>query len=314
MLSKVSVVTPSYGCPGALEKLVNQVERAIDQFEGIKYEIIIVNDRCPQNSWDEIIEICRRNSKVKGINFSRNFGQHYAITAGLKAASGDAVIVMDCDLQDPPSLIPDLIKEYKKGFDMVLAKRMERKDGVKNRLMSFLFYKFLGYMTDTKQEQGIANYGIYSKKVVNSVLSMPEQTRLFPVMVRWVGFTSSIVEFEHEERHSGTSSYNFMSKLKLASDIIISFSEKPLWFMVKAGFSMSLISALYAVYIVLAWLFNDTAVQGWTSVIVSIWLLSGFLITFLGVLGIYIGKVYAETKGRPLYIIDKKINFEGEAE
>jgi len=302
-----SIVSPVYGAEKIIPTLVKRIEESISQITS-NYEIILVEDCGPDNSWDVIESIAKTNTKVKGIKLSRNFGQHYAITAGLDQCKGDWIVVMDCDLQDQPEEIINLYTKAKEGFDIVLARRAERKDGFFKRFFSATFYKTLSYLTGSEQDETVANFGIYSKKVIDAVVSMRESIRYFPTMIKWVGFTSAKIDVVHENRVEGKSSYNLKKLLKLALDIILAFSDKPLRLMIKIGLLISLISVFIATESIYSWLKGEIIVLGYTSLIVSIWLLSGIIISTLGLVGLYVGKTFEGVKNRPIYLVQKKIN------
>ncbi|MEW6675098.1 MAG: glycosyltransferase family 2 protein [Nitrospirota bacterium] len=301
----ISVVIPVYKCEGCLDELYRRLTNSLETITD-DFEIIMIEDCGGDGSWDLIVKMAKIDRRVKGIKFSRNFGQHYAITAGLDYAKGDWIVVMDCDLQDQPEEIKKLYDKAQEGFDIVLGRRYKRQDNIIKRLASWLFYKVLSYMTDTIQDGSIANFGIYNKKVINILRRMKENLRYFPVMIRWVGFNLTTINIKHAERHIGQTSYSFKKLLNLAIDVIIAFSDKPLWLTVKLGFTISFLSFLCATYIILRALFGIKGVEGWPSLIVSIGFLSGLIIFILGLIGIYIGKIFDEEKSRPLYIIDEK--------
>lgn len=186
---KISVVCPVYSCECYLVELYQRLSHTFSSLDA-DFELILVNDASPDNAWDTIIKLSKNDTRVKGINFSRNFGQHYAITAGLEYCSGGWIVVMDCDLQDRPEKIPNLLVKVNEGFMIVFAKRIERKHSRYKRWFSTGFYHVLGYLTGTQQDATIANFGIYHKKVIQSLLSMQDYHRFFPTMVRWVGFTN----------------------------------------------------------------------------------------------------------------------------
>ena len=304
---KLSVVVPVYGCHNILMSLHEKLTESLMKISK-DYEIILVNDSCPGESWNMIQMIAKQDSKVTGINLSRNFGQHYAITAGLDYSKGEWLVVMDCDLQDKPEEIANLYKKTLEGYDIVLARRKARKDRLIKRLSSKLFYKVLGYLTETKQNPEVGNFGIYHKKVVEVIKNMRESSRFFPVLVRWVGFKSTELEVAHDKREEGKSSYNLKKMIKLALDTMIAFSDKPLRLTVKLGFIISFFSFLFALSMIIKRYFFDVPVEGWTSIVVSLWFISGIIITILGMLGLYIGKTFDETKKRPLYIVKEIVN------
>jgi dolichol-phosphate mannosyltransferase len=302
-----SIVSPVYRAEKIIPTLVKRIEDSISQITS-NYEIILVEDCGPDNSWAAIESIAKTNLRVKGIKLSRNFGQHYAITAGLDQCKGDWIVVMDCDLQDQPEEIINLYAKAKEGFDIVLARRAQRKDGFFKRFFSAAFYKTLSYLTGSEQDETVANFGIYSKKVIDAVVSMRESIRYFPTMIKWVGFESAKIDVVHDSREEGESSYNFKKLLKLALEIILAFSDKPLRLMIKIGLIISLISVVIAIDAIYSWLNGNISVLGYTSIIVSIWLLSGIIISTLGLVGLYVGKTFEGVKNRPIYLIQKKIN------
>ena len=306
---ELSIVSPVYNGENILEELVCRIEDNISKITS-DYEIILVNDCSPDKSLEKIHEICARNIKVKGINLSRNFGQHYAITAGLSKSSGEWVIVMDCDLQDQPEEIPNLYNKAKEGFDSVFAQRVERKDTFLKKLSSTLFYLVFSFLTGTKQDKRVANFGIYNRKVVNAILSMGDSIRYFPIMAQWVGFRKYYLPVKHAERQSGKSTYSLVKLLRLAGDNMIGFSERPLKMMLNFGFYIVVISLLVALWYFIKWALGLIAVDGFTTMVISIWLAVGILTMMLGVTGLYIGKIYDRVKGRPLFIIEDTYNFE----
>lgn len=303
----LSVVSPIYNAALHLEEFVTELEKYILPITN-DYEIVLVDDFSPDNSWKHIESICTTHPKVKGIKLSRNFGQHYAITAGLDNANGEWIIVMDCDFQDAPSEIPNLYNKTKEGFDVVLARRINRKDGFVKKLFSKLFWKTLGWLTGTNIDHTVANFGIYNKKVIQAVCSLRESIRFFPSMILWVGFSKTTLDVKHQERQTGTSGYNFSRMFKLALDVMLAYSDKPIRLVIKMGFFISLFTLLIGLYYLYLNITHQILVPGYTSLIISIWFLSGLIILILGILGLYIGKTFEGVKNRPIYIIEKKLN------
>ena len=287
------------------------VRRIIDSVKNITddYEIVLVNDCSPDNSWEKIVQLCNENKKVKGVNLSRNFGQHYAITAGLSKTSGNWVVVMDCDLQDRPEEIPNLYAKTREGFDSVFAQRVERQDTFMKRLSSAAFYFVFSFLTDSKQDKSVANFGIYNRKVVNAILSMGDSIRYFPIMAQWVGFRKGYLPVQHAERQVGSSSYSFFKLMRLASDNMIGFSDKPLRLMLTFGFYVVIGSLLVALYYFVKWCLGLIVVDGFTTMVISLWLIAGILTMMLGITGLYIGKIFDRVKGRPVFIIGETVNF-----
>lgn len=306
----ISVVIPVYM---GRDFMIELHQRLVDTLEkiSIDFEIILVNDQCPQNSWELISKIALQDKRVKGINLSRNFGQHYAITAGLNACNGDWIVVMDCDLQDQPEEIMRLYAEVQHGnYQIIFAQREERRDTFFKRLSSKVFYSCFGYLTETKQDSSIANFGIYHRKAIQAVLNMKDQIRYFPAMIQWVGFSKKAIRVEHSERKHGQTSYSWNKLIKLAMNTIISFSDKPLRLTIKLGFLISLISALMGVYVLINYITGGITVVGYTSLIISIWFLCGLIIMILGMLGLYLGKSFDKIKDRPLFIVKDTINIQ----
>lgn len=303
----ISIVSPVYRAEKIVDKLVLEIQKTMFTMN-ISYEIILVDDRSPDNSWETMKKISETFPEVKSIRLSRNFGQHPAIIAGLSQAKGEWIVVMDCDLQDQPKEIEKLFNKTKEGFDVVLARRENRKDGFLKKLSSRIFHKIYGYLTETKFDNTIANFGIYNKKVIDEVLEMNDYIKSFPLFANWVGFSTTVIEVEHAKRNSGKSTYTFPKLLNLAFNTVISFSNKPLKLFVKFGMIISLLSFLVGTYYIIESINHKIEVLGYASIIVSIWFLSGIIITIIGVTGIYIGKIFDQSKGRKSFIIDKIIN------
>jgi dolichol-phosphate mannosyltransferase len=302
----ISIVSPVYRAEKIVENLVSEIQLALEQLS-VAYEIILVDDRSPDNSWEVMKSLSARHNNIKSIRLSRNFGQHPAIMAGLSKTSGEWVVVMDCDLQDQPKEIVKLYQKATEGFEVVLARRVKRADSFFKKLSSKIFSKAFSFFTDTEYNNEVANYGIYHRKVILSILEITDYIKFFPLFVNFVGFKSTTVTVEHAFRGEGKSSYSFSKLISLAFNTIISFSNKPLKMFVKFGMLISFISILFGVYNLYEALTNRIAVLGYSSLIVSIWFLSGVIITTIGVTGIYVGKIFDQTKNRPVFIIDEVI-------
>jgi polyisoprenyl-phosphate glycosyltransferase len=310
-MTHLSVVIPLYKCSAAIPELAQRLETSLPEINE-DYEIIFVNDGSPENDWELVKGLAEKNQKIKGINLSRNFGQHYAITAGLDHAAGEWVVVMDGDLQDQPEEISKLYEKAQEGFDIVMGRRANRKDIFFKRLFSKLFYSTFSYLTNTQQDASIANFGVYNRKTINAVLSMKDSIRYFPTLIQWVGFRSTAIDIEHDRRLAGKSSYSFVSLFRLAFNNIIAFSDKPLRLTIRLGFMISSLAFIAGIFYLVRYLSGAITVSGFTSLIISIWFLAGIVISILGLLGIYLGKVFDKVKERPTYIIDNKINIENE--
>jgi len=304
---KISVISPIYGCKECLFELYDRLVKTLSQITE-NFEIILVNDACPQASWERIAMLCAKDPRVKGINLSRNFGQHYAITAGLDHATGDWVVVMDCDLQDRPEEIIKLYNKALDGYDIVFGRRVQRQDSFIKRFGSMAFNRVLEYFTETKHDNSIANFGIYAHKVVKTINRYREHSRDFLLFAQMVGFKKVEIDIEHAPRAHGESSYNFSKLFRLAIDSIISHSNKPLRLSIQLGFFIALASLGYASWLVIRYFFYHTPAEGWTSLMVSMFFMFGLLFAIIGITGLYIGKIFDEVKRRPLYVIQETLN------
>lgn len=305
---QLSIVSPIYKGEKMLDELVRRITMSVTTITD-EYEIILVNDQSPDDSWNVIKRICQEDKHVKGVNLSRNFGQHYAITAGLSLVQGEWIVVMDCDLQDRPEEIPNLYHKAMEGeFDIVYAQRQERQDKFLKRLSSTAFHAVFDWLSGIKSDKTIANFGIYHNQVIKEYNKMPERARAFGSLIRYLGFSVGYQPVVHAERAEGTSGYNFARLMKLAFDVMISNTNKPLKMAVELGLVMAVFSFVLALYNVFAKLFGIISVQGYTTTVFSIWFVGGILLMMMGVLGLYIDKIFDQVKGRQLFIIKEIIN------
>lgn len=305
----LSIIIPIYKGESFLIEVISRLEKVILSLN-LESEIILINDASPDNSQQIIDKICIDKPHVKSIEFSRNFGQHYAIHAGLEHTQGTWIIVMDCDLQDQPEEIEKLSLKTKEGYDIVLAQRLDRKDHFLKKLSSKLFYRVFSYLTDTQQDTSIGNFGIYHQKVIKAILSMNDHIRYFPAMIQWVGFKSTKIPIQHSSRQHNKSAYSFQKLLTLTLNNLVAFSTKPLILTVKLGIITCLIAFLIGIYYLYLYFDNQIVVLGYASIIVSIWFLSGVIIFMIGILGLFIGKIFDNVKNRPLYIVKNQQNFD----
>jgi len=299
----ISAVIPVYGNDLVLDELCIRLKKALSSITN-KFEILLVNDASPDNAWHKITLLAQQDNRIKGINLSRNFGQHNTITAGLDYVSGDWVVVLDCDLQDQPEEITKFYKKAQEGYNVVVGRRVNRKDNIVTKLTSKLFYVVFNYLTEQQLDNRVANFGIYSRKVINAVKNYREKDRSFGLLVVLVGFSRVAIDIEHGCRFRGRSSYTFNKRVNLAIDHVLSHSNKPLKLSIKLGFCISFVSFLYTILLVIKYFSFAEPVSGWTSIMVSIYFLSGLLISVVGIVGLYVGKIYSEIKNRPLYIVD----------
>lgn len=306
---KISIVSPVYKGEKMVDELVRRIKDSTSKVSE-DYEIILVNDASPDGSWHEIEKQCALDRRVKGIDLSRNFGQHYAITAGVSYAQGEWTVVMDCDLQDRPEEIPALYAKAMEGYDIVLARRMHRKDGFFKRLSSTLFSAVFAWLSGTKRDKTIGNYGIYHHKVIEAYNEVKECARSFGSVLYYLGFRRATIDVEHSGRAEGKSSYTLRKLLKLSFDVIISNSNKPLRMTAVGGFAMSAVSLMVALYNVVAHMAGLIKVAGFTTTVFSIWFVGGMILFVLGIIGLYIGKTFDQVKGRPLFVVREEINIE----
>jgi len=304
---EISVVSPVYMAENLLAELVERISKTLNSMS-VSYQIILVEDRGADNSWEKIKELSEEYPFLKAYRLSRNFGQHYAITAGLSKATGKWVVVMDCDLQDRPEEIPALYEKTKEGFESVVARRAVRQDGFAKRMSSKLFYSIFSYLTETEQDSSVANFGIYHTKVIHAILAMGDQIRYFPTMSQWVGFNRTYLNVKHQPRPEGESSYSFGKLLELAFDNILAFSDRLLRLTVKLGFWIAFISMSIGIFYLYQYFFTDEIeVLGFASLIVSISFFSGMIILILGILGLYLGKTFEQVKSRPQFLISESL-------
>jgi len=301
---KISVVIPVYKAYDCLDELYTRLVSSLETISS-NFEIVLVEDCGGDLSWDKITRLAKEDGRVKGLKFSRNFGQHYGITAGLDYCKGDWVVVMDCDLQDRPEEIPHLYAKAQEGYEIVLARRGPRKDPLLKRLTSWLYYKVFSYLADIDYDGESGNFRIISRKVAKNFRSMRERLRFFGALVQWMGFPAASITVQHDDRFAGQTTYSFSKLWQLGIDTIIAYSDKPLRIAIRLGFTISLLSFAYGGYIIYRALVFNIPIQGWSSLIVSLYFLGGIIIAILGILGVYLGKTFDEVRRRPLYIVQQ---------
>jgi len=304
----LSIISPVYKAEDIVKELVTRIEIGVSDITS-NYEIILVEDASPDNSWQEIEEICFKNSKVKGIKLSRNFGQHYAISAGVAKSKGSNVILMDCDLQDDPYDIVKLVKKREEGFDIVFTKRKNRKHGFVKSFNSYVYNKVFSIFSDRKYDINAGSFVLFSRRVAVEFNKLKDQDRLYLQMLKWLGYKATTIELEHKERFKGKSSYNFMSLVKLGVQGLTSHSDKLLRLSIYLGMILSIVSFIAGAVVIIRYFFYNLQ-PGWPSIIVSILFSTGLILFSIGVSGIYIGKIFEHTKNRPLYIIEEEINID----
>lgn len=302
----ISVVSPVYGCAVCLEELVDRIEVALRPICA-NFEIILVDDASPDGAWMRMLELAEHRACVRGVRLSRNFGQHAAISAGLLEARGDTIIVMDCDLQDRPEEIPKLLRALSDKVEIALAQRVDRQDSAPKRFFSWCFYRFLGWLTGARYDHTTANFGAYSRRVVNAINAMPEHDRFLPMMVQWTGFETVRVPVIHESRGHGKSGYNFRRLLRLGLNIALSYSDKPLMVVVTLALCSAALAIGVAFYSIALYMEGKTQVAGFTSIVASVWLIGSAILASIGVVGLYVGRLFNSAKGRPHFVVAEKV-------
>lgn len=305
----ISVVSPVYRAGKIIPELVRRISEELSKITHF-YEIVLVEDGSPDNSWEAIELACKLDTKVKGIKLSRNFGQHHAITAGLEQSKGLFVVVMDCDLQDDPAYIVQLYEQARDGYDIVFTRKQERKHGFFKNITASIFNRVFNYLIDNKNYSADGNVGAFSmltRKAVDAYCSITEYQRHYLMVLRWLGFNHTYVEIEHKERFEGKSTYTLSKLLAHAINGITSQSDKLLRLNITIGIALSLLSFLSILVIIILY-FANGFMSGWASLITVILFSTGVLLTSIGISGLYIGKTFEQTKNRPLYLIDKFLN------
>lgn len=301
---KISVVSPVYNCRDCLAALAERVREGFEG-TGFDWELVLVDDRAADAPWELIREMAAGDPRIRGVRLARNHGQHLAIWAGLEAATGDAVAVIDCDLQDDPVVIPELWRILQAGeAEAVVVDRGDWSDSWFRRAASRSFYGVVRTLTGVRIDN-IGNFGLYSRRMVDTLLMFGEQEVFLPIMVSLTGLKTARHTLARSGRHAGESAYSLTRLMKLAIAIIIRFTDRPLKLSVIVGLAFSGFSALVSLVLVLLWLFGTFTVPGWTSTILSVWFLSGLIMATLGIHGFYLGRVFREVQRRPRILIEQ---------
>ena len=310
-MKKISVVIPVYFEEEVVGECYTRTKRVLESLKSkYEYEIIFVNDGSKDKTLDILEEISEEDNSVKVISFSRNFGHQAAVTAGLKYATGDAVVIMDADMQDPPEVIEQMISLWEQGNEVIYAKRKTRKGETKFKLLSAtMFYRILNGLSDVDIPKDTGDFRLADKKVVEVINSMPEHNKFLRGLFSWVGFKQIPIEYERKERFAGKTKYPFKKMIKLASDGIISFSTKPLKILGILGIISIFISLAILLYALISFIFKlNNLTPGWTSIMVTVTFFAGVQLLSIWIMSEYISRIYDESRNRPEYIIDKTIN------
>jgi len=314
MAIRYSIVIPVYNEAEVLPTLYRRLTQVMEGL-GEPYEVIFVNDGSSDASPMLLRELRAKDERVKFVGFSRNFGHQIAITAGLDHSSGQAVVVMDADLQDPPEVIPRLIEKWREGYDVVFAVRERRRgEGLFKRMTAALFYRLLRQLTSTEIPLDVGDFRLMSRRAVEALKAIRERNRFVRGLVSWIGFRQTSVTFVRDLRHAGETKYPLRKMVRLALDGITSFSFVPLQLATYLGFAVSFISFIYIVYAVGLKLLTNRLVPGWASIVVAVLFIGGVQLITLGIIGEYIGRIYEEVKQRPLYVVDEAAGFEKTAD
>lgn len=311
-MKKISVIIPMYFEEKTVEEAYKRTKKVFENLKEYTYEMICIDDGSKDNTLPIIEKIAFQDKNVKIISFSRNFGHQAAITAGLKYVSGDAAVIMDCDMQDPPELIPDMLKLWEDGNDVIYAKRKIRKGENRFKLYTAkMFYKLLNGISEIKIPEDTGDFRLADRKIINIINELPEHNKYLRGLFSWVGFKQAPIEYERQERFAGKTKYSLTKMIKLASDGITSFSKKPLKLLGIIGFLAIIASILLFIYAIISYIFKlNSLVPGWTSLMITITFFGGLQLISVWLISEYIGKIFDESKNRPEYIISKKINLD----
>ena len=311
-MNKISVIVPMYYEEEVAKECYTRLKNVLEKIENYNYEIIFINDGSKDKTLEILKEIAKENKNVKIISFSRNFGHQCAVTAGLRYVTGDAIVIIDADLQDPPELIPEMIKLWEEGNEVIYGKRKSREGESRFKLLTAsMFYKTLNALSDVEIPKDTGDFRLVDRKVVEVINSLPEHNKFLRGLFSWVGFKQKAYEYERKERYAGKTKYPLKKMLKLAQDGIFSFSIKPLKIVGAMGILSVVISIIILLYAILSYIFNwNNLTAGWTSLMVTMTFLSGMILISLWMIGEYIGRIYDETKRRPEYIIEKTFNID----
>jgi dolichol-phosphate mannosyltransferase len=305
MTCDLSIVVPVYNEEKSIRLMYDRLLASITVISS-NFEIIFVNDGSRDNSFLELVQLSKEDARVKYINFSRNFGHQIAVTAGLDKTKGDAVVIIDGDLQDPPEVIPEMYAKHKEGFEVVYGQRLKRKgESFFKKITAKYFYRILKKITNVNIPVDTGDFRLIDRKIVNDLKNMPEQNKFLRGQIAWLGYRQTSVFFERDERKFGETGYPFSKMLKFALDGITGFSDVPLQFVTKTGIFISFLSFLIILYAIFSHFVLEKTITGWTSLIISSMFIGGVQLISIGIIGEYISRINKNVQNRPLYIIDQ---------
>ncbi|NLC43154.1 MAG: glycosyltransferase family 2 protein [Clostridiales bacterium] len=307
-----SILIPMYNEEEVIEETYHRLKNVMDKI-GESYELVFVNDGSKDRSAQIISDLAKTDENIRLIDFSRNFGHQIAVTAGLDYVQGEAIVIIDADLQDPPEVIPQMLEKWREGYDVVYGKRLKRQgETAFKKASAHVYYRVLGALTDGNIPRDTGDFRLINRKVCEAIKELPEKNRFLRGMVNWVGFNQIAVEYVRDERWAGETKYPLKKMLKFAADGIFSFTYKPLKLATYIGLFLSVIGFLYLLVVLFQRLFTDTALTGWASLMAVTLVFHGITLVILGIVGEYIGRIYEEVKGRPLYIVKETIGFKND--
>lgn len=303
-MTLIEAVVPVLNEELIIDELVARLSAAMGSFTE-DWGVVLVDDGSTDGTWAAIAAASAREPRVRGRRFSRNFGQHVAITAGLEASEAEWVVVMDGDLQDRPEVIPRLYEKASQGYEVVFVARKNRPISPAYRLAQSIFYGALRFLAQTEYNPAFGNFSILNRRVVHAYSALSESHRFYGGLIFWLGFRRAFIEADHDRRFAGEPSYNLRRRIRLASDIILAYSVRPLHAAIVLGVCSTVFSFSYGLYVMWRALHGDVSIEGWASIIVSIYFVGGLLMTMVGMNGVYLGRVHEELKRRPLYVVSE---------
>lgn len=307
----ISIVVPVYNEESVVLEFYKRTVSIMEPISESAFEIIFVNDGSEDQTSNIVKKLRENDKRVKLISFSRNFGHQIAITAGLRYSKGDAVVIIDVDLQDPPELVPKMIDKWKEGYEIVYAVREGREgETLFKKITAYIFYRLLRSMTNVDLKNDTGDFKLLGRRAVNVFNQLNEKNRYVRGLIHWIGFKQCQITYQRKERFSGQTKYSYSKMLKFAFDGITSFSHLPLRLASYFGLFVSLICFLYLIYAILLKLITNAPIGGWTSLMAVILFIGGIQLVTIGIMGEYIGRVFDETKNRPLYIVDENLGFD----